>query len=131
VCTSDSRTSKIDQGSKCSSATKPNNLKRKARRKGARKRTPKAVISPQKRSIRSDNIQENIQQLHEQFLIVIQDIDKVIVAIAPSTMPQAGLGLYVLSVPAEDGSAPPSFDITEPSTTSQQPSSIHGVSVIT
>ena len=37
----------------------------------------------------------------------IQDLEKVIVAIAPSTIPHAGLGLFLLSGPADDGSAPP------------------------
>jgi len=37
----------------------------------------------------------------------IRDLDKVVVAIAPSSIPHAGLGLYLLSGPDEDGSAPP------------------------
>ena len=37
----------------------------------------------------------------------IRDLDKVIVAIAPSSIPHAGLGLYLLSGPEGDGSAPP------------------------
>jgi exonuclease III len=149
--------------------------RKKARRKPVRKRTPKAAIIPRKRLISSsDNIQENIQRLHEQYQTVkakrrrlyvkdqidntvqpvltnrvgihndssqanrrlpmtrecktaalrkiqehdipfpkgafrkenIQDLDKVIVAIAPSSIPHAGLGLFLLSGPAEDGSAP-------------------------
>jgi len=37
----------------------------------------------------------------------IQNFEKVIVAIASSSIPQAGLGLFLLSGPSEDGSAPP------------------------
>ena len=37
----------------------------------------------------------------------IQNLKKVSVAIAPSSLPLAGLGLFLLSGPAEDGSAPP------------------------
>jgi len=36
----------------------------------------------------------------------LQDFDKVLVAISLSAIPQAGLGLYLLSGPVEDGSAP-------------------------
>jgi len=42
----------------------------------------------------------------------IQDLDKVLVAIAPSTSPQAGLELYLLSGPAEDKFAPPDTRVT-------------------
>jgi len=37
----------------------------------------------------------------------IKDIGKVLVAIAPSSIPHAGLGLFLLSGPAEDGLPPP------------------------
>ena len=68
VCDSDMQ---LDQGLECRSLTKPNGThKRKARRKAARKRTPKTAILPQKRMISSDNIQENIQQLNNQFFTI-------------------------------------------------------------
>ena len=36
----------------------------------------------------------------------IKDLENVVVAIAPSSIPHAGLGLFLLAGPAEDGSAP-------------------------